>query len=123
MIKTKGVRGLFRPLFLLSMLAALAGTPLRLAEAAHDIACALPDHDRDSAIEIPDGGVGDDSDATVRADVARPPTIDSSPNLIESALIARESTVVQISASGRERRPPRALSKRRAHALVQRLLC
>lgn len=62
-----------RPMFLLSLIAALAGTPLRLAEAAHDIACALAESGGDGVIEIPDGGVGDDSDATIKAETTHVP--------------------------------------------------
>lgn len=48
--------------FLLSMLAALAGTPLRQAEAASDLARSLAELLPGTDIEPSDGGVGDDSD-------------------------------------------------------------
>jgi hypothetical protein len=57
-----------RLMFLLSLVAALSGTPLRLAEAAHDIACTLAESGGGDVIEVPDGGVGDDSDATIKPD-------------------------------------------------------
>jgi hypothetical protein len=57
-----------RVMFLLSLVAALTGTPLRLAEAAHDIACALAESGGGDALEVPDGRVGDDSDATIKPD-------------------------------------------------------
>jgi hypothetical protein len=57
-----------RLMFLLSLVAALTGTPLRLAEAAHDMACALAESGGGDVIEVPDGGVGDDSDATIKSD-------------------------------------------------------
>jgi hypothetical protein len=55
-----------RPMMLLSLIAALSATPLRLAESAHDFACSLAKLDVGDVIEIPDGGVGDDSDATIK---------------------------------------------------------
>jgi hypothetical protein len=54
---------------LLSLIAALAGTPMRLAEAADDIACSLAELGGGGVVEIPDGGVGDDPEAAIRADV------------------------------------------------------
>jgi len=59
-------------MFLLSLLAALAGTPLRLVEAANDLAFALAELgvDVDSDIEPTDGGIGDDSDATIKSNIA-----------------------------------------------------
>jgi len=56
-----------RPLFLLSLIAALSATPMRLAEAAHDFARAVAELSGGAGIEVPDGGVGDDSGATIRA--------------------------------------------------------
>jgi len=47
--------------FLLSMLAALTGTPLRQAEAASDLARSFAEMVQDANLELPDGGVGDDS--------------------------------------------------------------
>jgi hypothetical protein len=47
--------------FLLSLLAALTGTPLRQAEAASDLARSLAELFQAAGIESPDGGVGDDS--------------------------------------------------------------
>ena len=47
--------------FLLSLLAALSGTPLRQAEAASDLARSLAELLQAADIESPDGGVGDDS--------------------------------------------------------------
>ena len=47
--------------FLLSLLAALSGTPLRQAEAASDLARSLAELLPAADLESPDGGVGDDS--------------------------------------------------------------
>ena len=55
-------------MFVLSLIAAFAGTPLRLAEAAHDMVCSVADLGGDDSLEMPDGGVGDDSGATIKAD-------------------------------------------------------
>ena len=46
---------------LLSLIAALTGTPLRQAEAASDYARALAHCFQPANLETPDGGVGDDS--------------------------------------------------------------
>jgi hypothetical protein len=59
-----------RPMFLLSMIVVLAGTPLRLAEAAGDLARSMEETDDGWNIDEVDGGVGDDSGATIKADVA-----------------------------------------------------
>lgn len=63
-----------RLMFTLSLIAVLSATPLRQAEAAHDFACAVGDPDEGTEIEVPDGGVGDDSDATIRASITSAPT-------------------------------------------------
>jgi hypothetical protein len=46
---------------LLVLIAALAGTPLRQAEAAADLCRSLTELLQPADIEVPDGGVGDDS--------------------------------------------------------------
>jgi hypothetical protein len=72
----------FRRLMLLvSLLAAMAATPLRQAEAASDMARGVAEGDEDHSVEPLDGGVGDDSDATIRAD-----------DPADSVPVAREST-------------------------------
>jgi hypothetical protein len=62
-----------RPMFLLSLIVVLAATPLRLAEAAADLARSLEETGDGWNIEEVDGGVGDDSGATIKADVAHAP--------------------------------------------------
>jgi len=52
-------------MFLLCLIAALSGTPLRQAEAASDFARSHGQSDQGRAIETIDGGVGDDSGATI----------------------------------------------------------
>ncbi len=46
---------------LMAMIAALTGTPLRQAEAAADFCRSIIESPQPASIEIPDGGVGDDS--------------------------------------------------------------
>jgi hypothetical protein len=52
-------------MFLLCLIAALAGSPLRQAEAAGDLARSLAELDGGDVIEELDGGVGDDAGETV----------------------------------------------------------
>ncbi len=57
---------MWRPtMFLLCLTAALAGTPLRQAEAAGDLARSLAELDGGDLVEEVDGGVGDDSGETI----------------------------------------------------------
>lgn len=50
-----------RLMFPIALIAALSGTPLRQAEAAHDLARTIAELDRGSLVEEADGGVGDDA--------------------------------------------------------------
>ena len=52
-------------MFLLCLIAALSGTPLRQAEAANDFARSHGEFEQGHVIEMIDGGVGDDSGATI----------------------------------------------------------
>jgi hypothetical protein len=54
-----------RPVGLLFLVLALAGQPLRHAEAASDLARSLAHLAAGDTIEVPDGGVGDDSGVAV----------------------------------------------------------
>jgi hypothetical protein len=47
---------------LMILIAALTGTPLRQAEAADDLCRAVMELFQPASLEMPDGGVGDDSD-------------------------------------------------------------
>ena len=60
-------------MFVLSMIAAFAGTPLRLAEAAHDMADTMTEFGAEDSLRVPDGGVGDDSGATIKSDITHAP--------------------------------------------------
>lgn len=52
-------------MFLLCLIAALSGTPLRQAEAADDFARSISELGQGDAIETIDGGVGDDIEASI----------------------------------------------------------
>lgn len=59
---------MWRPtMFLLCLIAALAGSPLRQAEAAGDLARSLAELDGGDVIETIDGGVGDDAGESILA--------------------------------------------------------
>jgi hypothetical protein len=66
--------------FLLSLLAALTGTPLRQAEAASDLARSLAGFAHDADIEAPDGGVGDDSGVGTLTVTQAPTAADAAPD-------------------------------------------
>jgi len=52
-------------MFLLCLIAALSGTPLRQAEAANDFARSFGEFAQGHAIETIDGGVGDDKEVSI----------------------------------------------------------
>jgi hypothetical protein len=52
-------------MFLLSLIAALSGTPLRQAEEADDFTRSLRELGQGHVIETTDGGVGDDKEASI----------------------------------------------------------
>jgi hypothetical protein len=52
-------------MFLLCLIAALSGTPLRQAEAADDFARSIGELGQGDAIRTIDGGVGDDTEASI----------------------------------------------------------
>ena len=60
---------MFRPRFLITLLVALSGTPLRFAEAAEDLARSVAGPVDEGEIEEVDGGVGDESGDVIRASV------------------------------------------------------
>jgi hypothetical protein len=71
-----------RLMFMLSLIAALAGTPLRMAEAAHDFARSVAETGCGDVMEEPDGGVGDDSDATIKAETTHAPDTNASASIL-----------------------------------------
>ena len=68
-------------MFLLSLIAAVSATPLRLAEAAHDFAASVAELGADGVLGAPDGGVGDDSDATIKGETTDAPSPDAGPTV------------------------------------------
>jgi hypothetical protein len=52
-------------MFLLCLIAALSGTPLRQAEAADDFARSIGGLEQGGVIQTIDGGVGDDAEASI----------------------------------------------------------
>ena len=52
-------------MFLLCLIAALSGTPLRQAEAADDFARSIAEFGQGDVIQTIDGGVGDDTEASI----------------------------------------------------------
>ena len=65
-------------MFWLSAIAALFATPLRLAEAAHDLGRAIGELGGGAVVEAPDDGIGDDSGATITREPTRDPGADAS---------------------------------------------
>jgi hypothetical protein len=83
-------------MFLVCLIAALTGSPLRQAEAARDLARSLAELEGGDVIEVVDGGVGDDAGETILTAGARTgvdhtsdlPAIDDGPCLPMSAPLA-----------------------------------
>lgn len=108
---------------LLSLLVALAGTPLRFAEAADDMACSLGEVGGGDVIEVPDGGVGDDSGVTIGADVAHPPIAPTTAEALPGSFTPPARAILHALAR-RDDRPTRAgggLPRRLA--MLQCFLC
>ncbi len=110
-------------MFLLSLIAVLAGTPLRLAEAADDLARSFAEADGGVGLEGVDGGVGDDSDATIKVEKTIAPIAVADHDLLTAlawmAPLATER-LPWFTADSPSRLP--ANSQRR-HALLQCFLC
>jgi hypothetical protein len=109
-----------RPMVLLSLIAALAGTPMRLAEAANDIACSLAELGGGGVVEIPDGGVGDDPEAAIKADVRHIPLTIADTDGLSGCLILTPPAPPRI-LRPRTGRPVASLPRRLA--LLQCFLC
>lgn len=91
---------MFRTMFLLSVIAALSATPLRQAEAADDLARSLAETGQGDVLEPADGGVGDDSDNSLKTSAPssaldpRPPLappLDATPFVAPAAEHVRQS--------------------------------
>ncbi|WP_435018846.1 hypothetical protein TA3x_000833 [Tundrisphaera sp. TA3] len=72
----EGRSDVFRVMSLLSLIACLAGTPLRQAEAAHDLARSIDELGEGALVEEVDGGVGDDANVALKACISEAPTAD-----------------------------------------------
>ena len=111
-------------MLVMCLIAALSGTPLRQAEAASDLARALADLDASGDVEVPDGGVGDDSGATIKSENTSASSVmvlctEVSPGL--SSLAGRRS---MHQSNPLDHRPPRSCAARSARlARLQSLLC
>src|SRR4051794_40633192 len=88
-------------MFVISLLAALAGTPLRQAEAAHDLACSLAELGDGDLVEVVDGGVGDDPGETIRGDDAPAPVAPAAAAPLPSPLPPQSPSPVSTRASAR----------------------
>jgi hypothetical protein len=101
----------------LALLAALTGTPLRQAEAAADLARSLAELDQGHVIEPVDGGVGDESDATVlKAGHDAGPVLSTLPPATLDALAPTLPPPLDLAPApdGRPPRPPSATARRLA---------
>jgi hypothetical protein len=112
-----------RPMLLLSLIVVLAGTPLRLAEAASDLARSLEETGGGWNIEEVDGGVGDDSGATIKADVTHAQDVMATMEIALAPLgpMAARPAIVRF-VDNSPARVPAGPSSRRC-ALLQRFLC
>lgn len=112
-----------RCLYLLSLITILTATPLRLAEAAEDLARSLSELGHGVNLEEVDGGVGDDSGATIKSDSA------DSPNAYLSVEFQPVLPATFVSMTNRgvfrsdEKRAGPSFSSARRCALLQRFLC
>ena len=116
-----------RIMLLLSVIAALSGTALRQAEAANDFACSLAELRSDNTIEETDGGVGDDSGATILehepdSDLSQDLTAWPSANFLETSLPGHPPQVSSNDGRPRGRIPVLTVGSVRQHAWLQRFL-
>jgi hypothetical protein len=106
-------------MFLLSLIAALAGTPLREAEAAHDLACSLAELGGGDIIEEVDGGVGDDSGATIKSDGPHASMLLTSGDALPPPVILTVLPGDSHDRAGTSRSAQHTPSSPRRHALLQ----
>ena len=95
-------------MLLLCLLAALAGSPLRQAEAAGDLARSLAELDGGDVIEAVDGGIGDDAGETIPSAIRRSygDRMSDSPAIDDGAGPSMRSPASP-STGGDDTRPPR----------------
>ena len=111
-----------RFLVVLALMITVSATPLRLLEAAHDLANTIAELGGESVIEITDGGVGDDSDATL---LVRSASVAAALDWVSLPYHSPWISLVEDDGSTARSHPsgPRAPSVPRRLALLQRLLC
>ena len=111
-----------RLMFLLSLLAALAGTPLRQAEAAGDLARSLAEVGCGDVLEPADGGVGDDAGDTLKADASPAPHPPAASDALPApfTLSTPGPRLVVLPPTDCSHAPPAGSPRR--HALLQRFL-
>ena len=110
-------------MFALSLIATLAGSPLRIAEAAHDLAASLAELELDGAIEVPDGGVGDDSGATLKGDAVAAPFLLELTDLLPITAKFDDPGANSVFSSGFDKRAYLQSALPRRLALWQRFRC
>ena len=109
-------------MFLLSLVAALCGSPLRLAEAAEDFAEALSERDDRPMVEQLDGGVGDDPELAIKS-AAKPLVSTDCPDAGPAAWDLSNLPLRIPSARLAEIRPAPPPGVPRRLAWLQRFLC
>ena len=112
-----------RLMLLLSLIAAFAGTPLRLAEAAEDLAHILAELVDDGGIESTDGGVGDDSGVTLQPDITHVPVASGLADAAPTAFLLAECPPGLAPRPSADPPAPTPPTSRRHCALLQRFLC
>ena len=110
-------------MFALSLIAVLAGTPLRLAEAAHDLARSVAEFGSGDTLEIPDGGVGDDSGATIKSDITHAPVTSTCAGEVPAACVHGNLTFASILERRAARTARFASGVPRRLAQLQRFVC
>jgi hypothetical protein len=122
-MKIRRINAVPRPFLLLALLVVFSGTPMRLAEAADDLARCLAGPEVGGEFEVVDGGVGDDPVETIRADPAHDPLVDATVRSFAAILPPAWPIIL-----GRFRprdltRSPIPSSPTSRHILLGRLLC
>jgi hypothetical protein len=109
-------------MFVLSLIAALAGTPLRQAEAAHDFACWLAGLGGDDTITEPDGRVGDDSGATIKAEITQGSVKSEVAGSLPVSFAAAPQQLEHVPGCLLQNTSPLSCGSARRNALLQRFL-
>ena len=111
-----------RPCLLLALIVAFSGTPLRLVEAADDLARSLAGPEVAGEVESVDGGVGDDSGETIRADLPHA-SVDSPFAGVPATFPFAPPSPLHPPRSAGLIPSPRPSGTPRRHVLLERFLC